>query len=261
MRVFRGREIVRDLQWAKSMGLYSDPERKILSLRYGCHRLFYGVCSVTQFSPTLCNSIDCSPPGFSVHGILQARILSRLPFSTPGYLPDPGFKPISLSLRHYQADSLPLQLLGNSQICNIALSQHQASDEVSFFPIHRTQEFCWVECNIWQQQNCFPSSIYNVSFHPHLTRHDFSLIPMCFSRIPEINLRLMLLKSVPQEHRRTNTCYVVFSQLLNTLALHVCHIFFCINILNISSNNSIIPRISMTLWNRSNNLDSSKFTL
>ena len=124
------------------MGLYSDPERKILSLRYGCHRLFYGVCSVTQFSPTLCNSIDCSPPGFSVHGILQARILSRLPFSTPGYLPDPGFKPISLSLRHYQADSLPLQLLGNSQICNIALSQHQASDEVSFFPIHRTQEFC-----------------------------------------------------------------------------------------------------------------------
>ena len=25
--------------------------------------------------PTLCDSVDCSPPGFSVHGILQARIL------------------------------------------------------------------------------------------------------------------------------------------------------------------------------------------
>ena len=25
--------------------------------------------------PTLCNPINCSPPGFSVHGILQARIL------------------------------------------------------------------------------------------------------------------------------------------------------------------------------------------
>ena len=24
---------------------------------------------------TLCNPMDCSPPGFSVHGILQARIL------------------------------------------------------------------------------------------------------------------------------------------------------------------------------------------
>ena len=25
--------------------------------------------------PTLCDPMDCSPPGFSVHGILQARIL------------------------------------------------------------------------------------------------------------------------------------------------------------------------------------------
>ena len=28
-----------------------------------------------QPCPTLCNPVDCSPPGFSVHGILQARIL------------------------------------------------------------------------------------------------------------------------------------------------------------------------------------------
>ena len=28
-----------------------------------------------QSCPTLCNPMDCSPPGFSVHGILQARIL------------------------------------------------------------------------------------------------------------------------------------------------------------------------------------------
>ena len=28
-----------------------------------------------QSCPTLCNPIDCSPPGSSVHGILQARIL------------------------------------------------------------------------------------------------------------------------------------------------------------------------------------------
>ena len=30
---------------------------------------------VTQPRPTLCNPLDCSPPGSSVHGILQARIL------------------------------------------------------------------------------------------------------------------------------------------------------------------------------------------
>ena len=30
---------------------------------------------VAQSCPTLCNPVDCSLPGFSVHGILQARIL------------------------------------------------------------------------------------------------------------------------------------------------------------------------------------------
>ena len=30
---------------------------------------------VTQSCPTLCNPMNCSPPGSSVHGILQARIL------------------------------------------------------------------------------------------------------------------------------------------------------------------------------------------
>ena len=31
---------------------------------------------VTQSRPTLCDPMDCSPPGSSVHGILQARILA-----------------------------------------------------------------------------------------------------------------------------------------------------------------------------------------
>ena len=30
---------------------------------------------VAQSRPTPCDPTDCSPPGFSVHGILQARIL------------------------------------------------------------------------------------------------------------------------------------------------------------------------------------------
>ena len=30
---------------------------------------------VAQSCPTLCNPVDCGPPGSSVHGILQARIL------------------------------------------------------------------------------------------------------------------------------------------------------------------------------------------
>ena len=36
---------------------------------------------VTQSCPTLCNPMDCSLPGSSVHGIIQARILEWVPFS------------------------------------------------------------------------------------------------------------------------------------------------------------------------------------
>ena len=36
-----------------------------------------------------------TPPGSSVHGIVQARILEWLPFPPPGDLPDTGIKPMS----------------------------------------------------------------------------------------------------------------------------------------------------------------------
>ena len=38
---------------------------------------------VVQLCPTLCDPMDCSPPDFSVPGILQARILEwiAIPFS------------------------------------------------------------------------------------------------------------------------------------------------------------------------------------
>ena len=40
--------------------------------------------SVTQLCPTLCDTMDCSPTGSSVHRILQARILEwvAVPFSS-----------------------------------------------------------------------------------------------------------------------------------------------------------------------------------
>ena len=49
-----------------------------------------------QSCPTLYNSIDSNMPGFSTHGILQARYWSELPFPPPGDFPNPGIKPVSL---------------------------------------------------------------------------------------------------------------------------------------------------------------------
>ena len=40
--------------------------------------------------------MDCSPPGSSVHGILQARILEWIAMPPPGDLPEPGVEPMSI---------------------------------------------------------------------------------------------------------------------------------------------------------------------
>ena len=49
-----------------------------------------------QSCPALCDTVDCSPPGSSVHGIVQARILEWVALPSPGDLPDPGIKSRSL---------------------------------------------------------------------------------------------------------------------------------------------------------------------
>ena len=53
---------------------------------------------VTQSCPALCDSMNCSLPGSSVHGIFQARILELLAFPTPGDLPVPGIESVSPTL-------------------------------------------------------------------------------------------------------------------------------------------------------------------
>ena len=42
---------------------------------------YYCESEVAQSCRTLCNPIDCSPPGSSVHGILQARMLEWVAIS------------------------------------------------------------------------------------------------------------------------------------------------------------------------------------
>ena len=53
------------------------------------------VCA--QLCPTLWNPMNCSPPGSSVHGSFQARILEWVAGSFSGDLSDPGMEPTSLA--------------------------------------------------------------------------------------------------------------------------------------------------------------------
>ena len=51
-----------------------------------------------QSCPTLCDPMDHSPPGSSVHGISQAKILEWVAISFSRDLPDPGWNPYVMFL-------------------------------------------------------------------------------------------------------------------------------------------------------------------
>ena len=83
---------------------------------------------VTQLCPTLWDPMD-----YTVHGILQARILEWVVSPSPGDLLNPGIKPRSHAL---QADSLPAEPPGkpkNTGVGSLSLLQW-------IFP---TQELNW----------------------------------------------------------------------------------------------------------------------
>ena len=74
-------------------------------------RIHIVVCYlVTKSRLTLCDPVDCSPPGSSVHGISQARIQVGCHFLPQRIFPTQRSNP---PLLHCQMCSLPLSYLGS----------------------------------------------------------------------------------------------------------------------------------------------------
>ena len=68
-----------------------------------------------QSCPTLCEPMDYSLPGSSVHGILQARILEWVAMLSFKESSQPGDRTlVSYGLWHWQVGSLPLAPPGKS---------------------------------------------------------------------------------------------------------------------------------------------------
>ena len=81
---------------------------------------------------TLCDPMDCSPPGSSVHEILQARILEWVAKLQRIFLTQ-GLKPGLCRLLYWQVDSLPLSHLGSPVHMLTINSGYKARDTFSYF--------------------------------------------------------------------------------------------------------------------------------
>ena len=61
-------------------------------------RIYIRYCLVLSRVQLFCDSMDCSAPGSSVHGISQTRMLEWVAISFSGDLPEPGIEPRSPEL-------------------------------------------------------------------------------------------------------------------------------------------------------------------
>ena len=77
---------------------------------------FLFMWTVSQLCPTLCNPLNCSLPGSSVHGISEARILGWVAIFSFRRSSRPGIKPKFLRLLHGQTDPLLSEPPGKPQI-------------------------------------------------------------------------------------------------------------------------------------------------
>ena len=72
-----------------------------------CQDLGSNICVFSPLAMSDSDPKDCSPPGSSVHGIFQAKILKWVAIS-PRVSSQLGLNPSVLHFLHWQADSLPL---------------------------------------------------------------------------------------------------------------------------------------------------------
>ena len=85
------------------MELWFHPLKELLEALL--HTPGVHVHSVAQLCPTLRDPVDFSPPGSSIRGISQARVLERVTISSSRGSSRP--RDLNLSLLHWQAESLP----------------------------------------------------------------------------------------------------------------------------------------------------------
>ena len=93
-----------------------------------------------QPCPALCDRVDCSLPGSSVHGIFQARTVEWVATSPLGNLLNPGIEPVSL-----MSPALAGGFFTSSTTWKAIFHSNSPFSSVIIFPAKNTVD-------IWQNQ-------------------------------------------------------------------------------------------------------------
>ena len=117
--------------------------------------------SVAQARPSLCDPLNCSPPGSSVHGIFQSILEWVAIYSFRGSSWPRDWTHF-LCLPHWQVDSLPLSHLGSP---NQPLGKNTGVDCPFLLQgIFLTQDWTWVSCiasrffTVWVSRGQHPTT-------------------------------------------------------------------------------------------------------
>ena len=127
---------------------------------YTCKRK--NVCAqLLQSYPTLCNPMNFSPPGSSVHGILQARMLEWVVIFFSRESSRPGDRALSPAL---QAHSLPSEPPGKPVLIPISDSKFLLNSEQYFIYGYSA---VWLPITWWTFGLVSFFDPYKQSFHEH----------------------------------------------------------------------------------------------
>ena len=92
---FKIKEIISNKLKKKEYYRSSMLVEMIIGYFFSFSRIHLVCAKLLQSCPTLCDPVDCSSPGSSVHGFSKQEYWSGLPCPPLGDLPNPGFEPLT----------------------------------------------------------------------------------------------------------------------------------------------------------------------
>ena len=131
-----------------------------LQKRYSTSEDIKNENEIAQLCPTLCDPMDCSPSGFSIHGIFQARVLEWVAISFSNLIVW-----VSLIWPHSTSPLLYV-ITSNNNSKKQTNKQPQSKNKITFQSGLITEKISYWEGRYIVQNN------YSSKFHPQLT-HEF----------------------------------------------------------------------------------------